>query len=270
MNIPLREARELSDQDGPEAPRAAVISEAMARRYWPGENPLGRRISLGEPGPAHPWIRIVGVVGDIRQHLMERAAQPVLYLPYPQAPTPTLDFVLRTDAEPADSHGLAGTARAELQKLAADQTPYDVRTMRKLIDTWEAFGFRFSATLMTVFGGLALLLAAIGVYGVLSRAVRDQTRELGLRLALGADSFTVLMGVMKWGLKVVSLGLIIGLVMALLLVRAVSSMLYGVDPIDVVSFVVFPAILVVVAGFACYLPARRAARIDPMMALRDE
>jgi len=266
MEIPLRSGRFFNDQDTPENPRAAIIDEYMAQEYWPHEDPLGKRIAFGGLDADGKWITIVGVVGRIKQYTLDSDSRIAFYLPQTQYPSRAMNVVLRSRTDPS---GLTSGVKKELRELDSDLPMYNVRTMQQRLE--ESLARRkFSMVLLTGFAGLALALATIGVYGVMAYLVNQGTRELGIRIALGASQRNILALVVRQGMALALAGVAIGLAGAFALTRLMQSLLFDVKATDALTFAAIPLLLTLIALLTSYIPARRAARIDPMISLRSE
>jgi putative ABC transport system permease protein len=268
LEIPLRHGRLVADADSPDSAPIAVVSETMARRYWPGEIPLGRRFKWSGDTSDAPWIRIVGVVGDVRNDDLGQPPVPQVYLPHAQAPTRTMSLAIAAASDPL---ALAGPVRRGLAAVDATQQAYDLKTMEQIVRE-DMGGDPVFVAALAVFAALALLLAAVGIYGVVAYTVSQRTREIGVRLALGATSNDVVRFAARHGLWPVAIGLLVGLAAALAVARALRSLLAEarVSATDPVAFGGVLAALAIAAAVASLLPARRAARVDPVAALRAE
>jgi putative ABC transport system permease protein len=267
MHIPVLRGRGLEESDGETRPEIALINETMARALWPGQDPLGKRIKFpGSQSNPQPWRTVVGVVGDVRQYGLDREAPMQIYLPVAQFSTTMMNLVVRTSGDPVT---MTGAVKKEIQDIDKDLAAFEVATMDQLLTETIALR-RFSMTLLIIFAVVAVLLAAIGIYGVISYSISQGTHELGVRIALGATAGDILKLVVKQGMAMTGLGIVIGLVAAYGLTRLLSSLLYDVTATDPATFAVVSALLAGVALAATYIPARRATRIDPMVALRHE
>jgi len=266
LRIPLVRGRFLTTQDGPNAPLTLVVSQSMANRIWPAQDPLGKRIKLGRAESSEAWKTVVGVVGDIQQSPFDRTPQAMAYLPFAQLPIASSCVVVRTAGDPL---ALAAAARAQVRAVDADEPPYDMRTLAQLISD-NLSGVEASARIMFVFGIVALVLSAAGIYALMSYTVTQRTHEIGVRMALGAERRDVLRLVVGHAIKLTIIGLAIGVPVALALTQALSSLLYGVMRLDVPVFVLFTLLLSLVAALAAFFPARRATQVDPIVSLRYE
>jgi putative ABC transport system permease protein len=264
LGAELLEGRDFTEEDGETKPRAAVVNETFARRFWPGQSALGKRFSF--EGVAGPWIEVVGLIRDGKYFSLSEGATPFVYVKLHPENGSYLTLVVRTKSEP---DGFIGPLRSVFQQLDANLPVYGVKTMTEHM-ALPLFPARVAATLLGSFGVLALILAAIGIFGVMSYAVSQRTREIGIRMALGANAGRIFRLVVGQGLKLIVLGLVIGLVSAFAGTRLMSSLLYGVSATDLVTFVAVALLLAGAALLACYLPARRATKVDPMIALRYE
>lgn len=263
MGIPLLKGRDFTTEDGPAAPSVAVINDTMARRLFPGQDPIGQRVRTG-PNPGGAWTTIVGVVGDIRHGGLEEEPQPEMYITYQQGPPVSPFIVLRTAGDPA---AMIEAVRAEARGIDKDLPLYDIRTMSTLRADSVATR-RFMLLLVAAFGALALGLAAIGVYGVMALNVSERTREVGVRLALGAQPAEVLTMVVGHAARLAAVGIALGLLAAWPIAPLLDSQLFGVSAADPVTFVVVPVVLLIVAVLAAAAPARKAMRVDVMDSLR--
>ena len=263
LGIPLRSGGFLTDQDGVNAPPVAVITEAMARRYWPNSDPIGHRIRFAA---GDPWRSIVGVVGDFRQNTFDDRFRSTVYTPIAQAPPQTSGFVVRTARDPMS---LAASVRAAVQNVDRDQPIYDIRTLEQL-NSDNASGVQYSARMMFAFAVIALLLAVAGIYAVMAYAVVQRAHEIGVRMALGAGRGDVLRMIVGNSVKLAAAGLAIGVPIAFVLMRVLASLLVGVIRLDLPVLAELTVMLGFAGALAGYLPARRAAQIDPIVALRDE
>jgi putative ABC transport system permease protein len=264
MGIPLLEGRGITEQDKQGAPLVALISQETARRYWPNESAIGKRIiPMTEKTPRE----IVGVVGDVKQWGLENSKSvPAIYIPHQQLSWPVTTIAIRTTGEP---RGLASAVRGEVQALDKDLPVYDLKTMEQRLGESVAER-RFTLILLATFAALALVLAAVGIYGVMSYAVTQRTREIGIRMALGAARRDVLWLIVGKGLTLTVVGVAIGLAAAYALTRLLAALLFGVSATDPTVFIAIAVVLTGVALGACFVPARRATRVDPMVALRYE
>ncbi len=259
LGVPLLQGRTFTAADGPQSPLVAVVDRRMAETYWPGQNPLGRRFRMGAPTDKDdPWYTVIGVVGNVRGNL-PTVERPQMYRAATQHPPLWLSFVVRGTAP----HALFAAVRAAVHEVDPGEPIARESTLEEVVDATVA-GRRFSLSLLGLFAALALLLAGIGIYGVTAYSVRQRTREMGLRLALGARRGEVLLLVMK------EAGILAGLAAALALTRVMSSFLYGVTATDPATFVVVALVLTAIALVAAYLPGRWATRVDPRVALRAE
>jgi putative ABC transport system permease protein len=264
MGIRVLRGRVFSRADDANAPPVLVVNETLARHYFPGEDPIGKRAKLGVNNFTG---EIVGVVEDVRHGGLAAEVHEEVYCPYAQTPFwPTMTIVVKCDGDPA---ALAGPLRDQVLALDAEQPLAKVRTMEQVLADSVAAP-RLRAGLLAMFGGVALVLAALGIYGVASYAVAQRRHEIGVRVALGAERRDVLRLVLGKGIGLTLVGLAVGLAASLGLARTISSLLYGVSPFDPLTFVGTPLVLFVVAVLANYVPARRATRVDPLVALRDE
>jgi putative ABC transport system permease protein len=267
MGIRLLRGRELGDQDRADTSPVVVISETMARRYWPGEDPLGKRLAPGSADSHDDWITIVGVVNDVRQFELDAEPKPQMYLSYEQSESFMLrDLVVKTDVEP---NSLAGVVRSTIWGIDKDQPVSNVATMEEVLSQ-SVERQRFSMLLLSVFAALALILAAVGIYGVMSYSVAQRTHEIGIRMALGAQTRDVLRLVVGQGLKLVLAGVAVGLLAAFALTRVMTSLLFNVSATDPVTYAAISLTLVGVALVACLVPSWRATKVDPLIALRSE
>lgn len=262
MGIPVRRGRVFTGADGPTSPPVAVVNDALARAVFPGEDPVGRHVRLG-PSPSGPWITIVGVVGDVRHRRLDENPEPELYISGAQNPPVAPFIAIRTSGGPAQ---LADALRAEAQRIDPSLTLYDLRTMSDIRSDSIAEQ-RFLLLLVGSFGLLALGLAAVGVYGVMALAVAQRTRELGIRMALGAAPPRLVVMILRDALNISMVGVALGTIAALALAPLVASQLYGVRPIDPLTFAATPVLLVGAAAVAALVPARRAMQIDPIKAI---
>jgi predicted permease len=270
LGVPLRTGRLLSAQDNLQAPAVTVINEAMARRYWGDEDPVGKRFKFGSREAKTPWLTVVGVVGDVRQAGLNSDSLPELYTPFTQEHQrfvrPRVLFIRTTGDDPLN---LVAAVKSQIWAVDKDQPINDVRTMEEIVARSLA-PRRFNLLLLGAFAVLALTLASLGIYGVISYAVSQRTREIGVRLALGAQPRDVLTLVLSRGMRPALIGVAIGLMGALALTRVMESLLFGVSATDPLTFALIALLLTLVALLACYLPARRATKVDPMIALRYE
>ena len=269
MGIPVTRGRAFTEHDTAQSPPVMLVNEAFARRFFPGEDPLGKRITGSDTGAGNPRVtrEVVGVVGDVRHAGLEEEVTPEYYVAFAQNPVSNLTLVVRAAA--GDPAALAGGVRAAVREVNREQPVYNVRTMEQLLSESVARR-RFHMTLLATFAGLALLLAAVGIYGVMSYTVTQRTHEIGIRLALGAQKRDVLRLVVGHGLRLALTGVGLGLLGAFALTRLLASLLYGVGAADAAVYGAVALLLTLVALLACYLPARRATRVDPMQALRYE
>lgn len=266
LRVPLLKGRFFTRDDGADAQPVAVVSQSLAHRIWVDRDPVGQRVRFGTEGSQEPWRTVVGVVGDVGQSVFSSEPSPTAYVPFAQLPLGSLTVAMRTSGDPV---ALAASARAAVRSADPDQPAYDVRTLDQVLSDNES-GVAFSARFMMVFGAIALILAAAGIFAVMAYAVRQRTHEIGVRMALGArrvDMFSLVLG---RALKLSLIGLAIGMPCALALARGLSSLLLGVVNINIEVFVALAALLALVAGLAAYVPARWATRVDPMVALRNE
>jgi len=266
LGVPLRKGRLLDDTDGAETLRAGVIGERMAQKWWPHESPIGKRIKLGEPDSKGPWITIVGVAGDVMHDAFDRLPRPVLYVPLTQTPKRWMDIGVRTVGDPLR---LAPAVTAAIRAVDPEMPITSMATL----ETWmheQSVGLNYMAVLMGVFGVLALVLSSVGVYGVMAYVVSEQTQEIGIRMALGAARSSVLGLVFRRGMVTTLAGLAVGIAAAYALAPMIASLVYGVSPKDPATFIGIPLALIGAAALAIYIPARRAMRIDPIVALRYE
>jgi len=264
MRIPLREGREFNAGDTGSSLPVCVVSRSMAERLWPGQSALGKQLKVASPSSVDGWVTVVGVAADVQHEIYDRSFRSILYRPYQQAPRHSADFVLRAGNQPSQ---LAAAVRSDIRKLDPDLPVENLESMSELIAS-QASGLQYVSVLMAAFGVLALILAAVGVYGVMANSVTERWREIAIRMALGAHSGKLLAVVMGRGLFFAAMGTTLGLVLALGLARLLSSLIYGVSAWDTGIFVMVPILLAAVALVACYLPARRATRMDTMAALR--
>jgi putative ABC transport system permease protein len=270
LGIPQVRGRDFSAQDRPGSPHVAIVSEAMVRRLWPNRDPLGQRFRLqwwlSEPNPPWESVEVVGVVADSKYRTWTESPRGVMYLPLSQNYLPQMTLLVRTSGSPTT---LLGPIRNEVKALDNRLPLFDVKTMRQQINI-SVWPQELGSSVLGAFGLLALSLAAVGVYGMMSFVVSQRTHEIGIRMALGAARRDVVKSVLAQALRLVLAGIAIGLVGALALTRFIASLLFGVKPTDPVTFVGVCLILTGVAVLASYIPARRAARVDPMVALRYE
>jgi predicted permease len=268
LGIPLIKGRQIDRTDGTSSPQVAVINEAMAKKFWPDTDPVGRRFTLPGVSQQNP-VTIVGVVGDVRETGVNADMRPAMYLSFLQLPQANLipsDLAVRTSIDPAS---VAASVRQQIWSVDPAQPVVDVRTMEQIVDS-EVRDRKVNMWLLSLFAGVAILQAILGIYGVLASIVVQQTREIGLRMALGATPANVLRLIWGEGMLLVGLGIALGLIASIVLVRFVSSLLFGVGATDPVTFVVASLGLLATAAVAIYIPARRAMKIDPMEALRIE
>src|SRR5215831_2485259 len=267
MGIPLKSGRVFTEEDRADTTPVVVVSEAMAHRFWPGQSAVGKRIRWGGWNP-QGWLTIAGVVADVKFSSLESESPPTIYMPVFQIPRIRRDavFIARTTAEPSS---LAAAMRREIAAVDADLPVYDVRTMNQVIAESVAQR-RFTMGLLAIFAVAALSLAALGLYGVISYAVTQRTREIGLRMALGGRRLDVLRLVVGQGMKMAMIGALAGLLASLALTRLMKGLLYGVSASDPLTFIAVALLLTLVALVACWIPARRATKVDPMVALRCE
>ena len=265
MQIPLREGRFFNEQDTVTNPHVTIVDEYMAQQLWPNQNPVGRRIHLGGVSDTtEPWITVVGVVGRVKQYTLDSDSRIAFYLPQTQYVTRDMNVVLRCAGDPAS---LATAVTDEVHALDPDLPLYNVLTMEARVGESLARR-RFSMLLLTLFACLALALAAIGTYGVMAYLVSQGTREIGIRVALGATPGRILHLVISKGMTMALSGLALGLAGAFAFTRLISNLLFGVGATDPATFVIISLLLIVIALLASYIPARRAARVDPMVSLR--
>jgi predicted permease len=269
LGIPLLGGRSFTPQDTADAPAVAVINHTMAERFWPGQEALGKRFKIGASDSPNPWMTVVGVVGDVRQTSLEQALKPELYVSHWQDRrffAIPRDLVIRTAGDPLN---LTAAVRAEIWKLDKDLPLYRVRTMEQIVAQAVA-GQRFNMLLLALFAALALVLATVGIYGVMSYATAQRRHEIGIRMALGANARDVFRLVLGQGLLLTGSGVALGLMGALALTRLMKGLLFNVTASDPLTFAAVTLLLMVVALLACWIPARRAARVDPLVALRCE
>jgi len=261
LGIPLLRGRAFSEADREEHARVAIVSASLAQRFWPNQDPIGKHFSIDEP-----QITIVGVVGDVHAASLEAPVRPTVYVPYRQDPFPFMTFVMRTAAQPA---AIAGAVRQAVWQVDKEQPVGDVMTMdQRLSDSLSRR--RFGVTMLTAFGAIAAGLAAIGLYGVLSFIVAQRRREIGVRMALGASAREVVAEIMGQGLRLAVVGIGVGIALAIAVTRLMESLLYGTSTTDALTFSSVAILLVIIAGGASALPALRASRVDPLVALREE
>ena len=266
LRVPLQQGRLISDQDTSGAQPVAVVSESMARQAWRGQNPLGKRVRLGRPEDGQPFRTIVGVVGDVKPNAMDHDPSPTAYVPLAQQPESASAFVVRTSGDPLT---LASLVSKQILSLDPDQPAYDLRSVDQVVSDGLS-GIELASHMMLTFALCALLLAAAGIFAVTAYSVTQRTHEIGVRVALGARRFDVLRLVVGGAMKTAAIGLGIGLALAVLLTRAVSSALFGVVQFDTITIALLTLALASVAALAAYVPALRAAKVDPMVALRYE
>jgi putative ABC transport system permease protein len=270
MRIPLRRGRLLDERDRADTPGAVLISESLANRKFPDQDPIGQRVRLG-PNAGHsdrPWATIVGVVGDVKQASLAVSQSDAFYIPTPQWPwvDSAQSLVVRTHG---DAARLAPAIKTAIWSVDKDQPIVRIATMGTLLESSEAQR-RFALTLFEAFGMVALILAAVGIYGVLSAGVNERTREMGVRAALGASRRSIRMLVLRQGVTLTGIGVLIGALGAVAASRIVVSLLYGVSRFDVVTYASVIALLMCVSAIASWVPAWRAAQVDPSITLRAE
>lgn len=266
LQIPLLSGRGFADSDDDKAMPVALVDQTLARRFWPGENPIGKRLKAGLILSTSAWLTIVGVVGDVKSDSLEAAGAPHVYLPLFQSPPYNSVVYLRTAGD-AGSYG--ESVRREVQSVDPNIPTYAVRSMDDVVAR-SMSERRFALDILGFFGLVALLLAAIGIYGVMTYTFSQRTQEIGIRIALGAQRGHILRLAIGEGMLLVAIGLGLGLLGALVLTRYLRSMLFAVTPTDPLTFATIAAILSLVALFACFIPAQRATQVDPLVALRDQ
>jgi predicted permease len=270
LGVPLRSGRYFSAQDHAQSQPVVIINETMAQKFWPGEDPLGKRFKLGRLDSANPWLTIVGVTADVRQMGMDTAVKPEAYYPQRQIKTHAIftprDLVIRANVEPLS---LAAAVRTAIHAVDPEQPVTNLQTLDEILEGESAMR-RTGMTLLVSFAALALLLASLGLYGVLSYFVTQHTPEIGVRMALGARPHDVLRLVLWQGMTLVLGGIAAGLLGALVLTRLMKSLVFGIGATDPLTFVLVPLLLCAVALLACWMPARRATQVDPLVALRNE
>jgi putative ABC transport system permease protein len=266
MGIPLLKGRGFTAQDAAAAPRVTVISEAMVRQFFPNQDPIGKRIVFGFPPDGDAPREIVGIVGDVRDASLRQEPGAMMYVPFAQAPFWGAAVVTRTNLSVS---AVADAFLRDVRAIDKDLPIMDIGAMPELVEATVAQP-RFQTTLLGMFGALALVLAGVGIYGVISYSVIQRTHEIGIRMSLGAQPAQVLRLVMGQGVKLAIVGIVAGGVAALALTRLMMSLLFGVGPADPLTLAGVAVLLVAVALLACYVPARRAMRVDPMTALRYE
>jgi putative ABC transport system permease protein len=264
VGIPLRRGRLFTANDTERAPQVALIDDAFARRHFPDEDPIGQRLDIGNGSDG--FYEIVGIVGDVHNTGLDSVPAPTMYVPYEQDVFSTMWVVVRGEREPQQ---LAGDVRRVLREIDATLPAYSMQPLSSVLSDSIA-DRRFSMLLLTLFAVVALVLATVGLYGVVAYSVSQRTREIGLRLAIGARRTDIVRLIVGGGMKHAAAGMIVGIVAAIALGRFVESMLFEVDAMDLVSYAGTAALLLVVAVLACYVPARRAMRVDPIVTLQSE
>jgi predicted permease len=264
MEIPLRRGRLFNEQDDSTKPTAVIVDEYMADQLWPGQDPIGKRIHIVELPSKDPWQTVVGVVGRVKQDALDSDPRIAFYLAQTQLPTRAMTVAFRSRT---DSAARLSAAKKELRNLDPDLPMYYVRTMEQRVNESLARR-RFSMLLLGVFASVALVLATIGIYGVMAYLVSQGTRELGIRIALGASQRNILSLVVRQGMALALSGVAIGLAAAFLFTRLMRSLLFGVEATDPITFAGIALLLAMIAMLASYIPAQRAARIDPLTSLR--
>lgn len=266
MQVPLVKGRQLTNSDNEAAPPVAIVNQAVAKRFWPNEDPIGEYFSM--KSDTGPFVEVVGVAGDGQYFFISASAQPYFYLPLAQNFVSYRFLQLRTSVPP---QSIVSSVEEQIHKLAPDLPIDDIRTMQQLVQGIAGlFLFRLAATVAAIMGFLGLVLAIVGVYGVVSYSVSQRTHEIGIRMALGAGSNHILKLVSRQGFRLVGVGVGVGLLAAWALARAMTNLLVGVDHSDPMTFLAVAVLLTLVALAACVIPARRATRVDPMIALRYE
>jgi putative ABC transport system permease protein len=269
MGIPLLKGRDFNERDDHSSTPVVIVSDTFARQFFPGEDPIGKRFKPGISSWENEKTtmrEIIGVVADIRNRALNTDPKPVYYLPQSQVPFNELAMVVKTSNDP---RALISSATREVQAMDSELPVFSVKTMDEYVSSSVAAP-RFNTTLLAIFASVALVLTVIGLYGVMSYSVAQRTNEIGIRMALGAQTRDVLGLIVKDGVKIVGVGLMLGMGGALLLSRLLESLLFGVTTRDPVTFLLIAGLLSLVAMLACYIPALRATRVDPLDALRCE
>jgi len=264
MGIPLLQGREFDDRDTGGKPDVVIINQRLAKRYWPNDDGVGKRIRVGTEG--EPWLTVVGVVGNVNHTGLDSEPDLATYEPHGKRPWSEMTLVVRTSVDPSS---LAGAVQSDLRTAEKEILIEEVTTMSGRLQKSVA-PQKLNLVLLASFAFIALLLAAVGIYGVMAQAVTQRTQEIGIRMALGAQVKDVLALVLRNGMKLALIGVAVGLVGAFWLTRLMSKLLFGVTPTDAPTFAVVALILLAIAFLACYLPARRASKVDPLEALRYE
>jgi putative ABC transport system permease protein len=268
LNIPVLQGRPFTDRDNEQAPTVLLVNQSIAEKYFPGENVVGKRINFGRTDSNQQpiWREIVGVVADVKNMELKEQPEPEIYFSSLQSPFEAMSIVIRSSVEPGS---LAGAVRGAVAEVDKTVPVADIETMDRII-TESVMQPRFNMVLLGLFSAIALMLSAAGIYGVTSYTVTQRTHELGIRLALGAQLGDVLRLILKQGLAVILIGVAIGLAAAFVLTRLLRTLVFGISTNDPVTFIGITLLLSLVALIACYVPARRATKVDPLVALRYE
>ena len=266
MGIPLLQGRVFDERDSHDSLPVAIINDTFAKRFFAGEDPIGKRYCYGQPAPDTTWLTIVGVVADMRRTGYDKEPRPETFMPQNQNPDSALTLVARTDGNPAS---FANALRDQVWAVDKDQSVSSIKTMDETLAEMTSQR-RFNMLLLGIFAAVALILAAVGIYGVMSYSVTQRLHELGIRMALGASSSDVMRLVVGQAMRLALIGIGIGLVAAFFLTRLMSSLLYGVSASDPATFLLIASLLTGVSLAASFVPARRAMKVDPIVALRYE